>query len=163
MAVKLMNEIPENIKLVIAGEGIYESEIKSLANSERYVFAGHQDRDDLFRLYKGCLALLVPSIWAEPFGIVGIEAMSCERPVIAFNVGGVNEWLSDGVNGFIVPRLDTADMADKVKLLASDRKLAANLGLNGRRICRERFSFERHVDLLMKVFNKVVEKHESYN
>jgi glycosyltransferase involved in cell wall biosynthesis len=46
--------------------------------------------------------LLVPSIWPEPFGLVGVEAGSAGVPAIAFDVGGIGEWLSDGANGRLV-------------------------------------------------------------
>lgn len=47
--------------------------------------------------------LVVPSLWPEPFGLVGLEAARLGVPVVAFEVGGVTEWLKDGVNGFLAP------------------------------------------------------------
>lgn len=47
--------------------------------------------------------LVVPSLWPEPFGLVGLEAASLGVPAAAFNVGGISEWLKDGVNGILAP------------------------------------------------------------
>ena len=44
----------------------------------------------------------VPSLWPEPFGLVGLDAASLGRPAVAFNVGGIKEWLTDGHNGLLV-------------------------------------------------------------
>ena len=45
----------------------------------------------------------MPSVWPEPFGLVGLEAVSAGIPVAAFDVGGVREWLAPGVNGALAP------------------------------------------------------------
>ena len=47
--------------------------------------------------------LVVPSLWPEPFGLVGPEAASAGVPALAFDVGGIREWLTDSVNGRLVP------------------------------------------------------------
>ena len=47
--------------------------------------------------------LLVPSLWPEPFGLVGIEAAAAGVPAVAFGVGGIEDWLVDGVTGRVVP------------------------------------------------------------
>jgi len=56
----------------------------------------------------GAKALLFPIDWAEPFGLVMIEAMVCGTPVIAFNRGSVCEFVEDGVTGYIVDDVDGA-------------------------------------------------------
>ena len=50
----------------------------------------------------GAVALLMPIVWPEPFGLMMIEAMACGTPVIAFNRGSVPEIIDDGVTGYIV-------------------------------------------------------------
>jgi glycosyltransferase involved in cell wall biosynthesis len=56
------------------------------------VVRGWVDRAELARLYRGARALLFPPRWQEPFGIVGIEALSFGVPVVAWESGGVAEW-----------------------------------------------------------------------
>jgi glycosyltransferase involved in cell wall biosynthesis len=67
----------------------------------------------------GALVAL-PSLWAEPFGYVGIEAFARGRPVVAFDVGGVRAWLEDGANGVAVPAGDEAALADALDALLHD-------------------------------------------
>lgn len=61
-----------------------------------------------------------PFRWQEPFGLCGLEAAANGIPVIAFNVGGVAEWLHDGVNGILIPHGDIDAMANAIENLTSE-------------------------------------------
>ena len=62
-------------------------------------FVGWVDGQQREALWKTFHLLVVPSVWPEPFGLVGLEAGRHAIPVAAFDVGGIAEWLTDGVNG----------------------------------------------------------------
>jgi len=81
-----------------------------------------------------------PSLWQEPFGLSGIEAMSCAVPVVAFNVGGVSEWLRDGYNGLLVPERDTAAMAAALDALVRNPDQRKKLGEQGRAFVRSAYA-----------------------
>ena len=66
---------------------------------------GGRDKDELLG---NAYALLFPIDWAEPFGLVMIEALACGTPVIAWRCGSVPEVIADGVTGFVVDNLDQA-------------------------------------------------------
>lgn len=87
-----------------------------------------------------CDAAVFPSRWQEPFGLSGAEASAHGKPVVAFDVGGVREWLADGVTGFAVPEKDTAAMAEKLELLYRDPQLRLRLGSAGRERIASLFS-----------------------
>ena len=89
---------------------------------------------------RDCDVLVFPSRWQEPFGLSGAEAAACGKPVIAFDVGGVREWLQDQVNGFIVPEKNTAEMAEKLEQLYHDPALRARMGKAGRTLVEQRFA-----------------------
>lgn len=85
-----------------------------------------------------------PSLWQEPFGLTGIEAMSCGIPVVGFDVGGVSEWLKNGYNGILVPERDTTAMAGAIDQLLNDKELRKSLGKNARlsvekNYCKQKF------------------------
>jgi glycosyltransferase involved in cell wall biosynthesis len=65
-------------------------------------FAGWQTGDDRWPWLQRATLLAVPSQWPEPFGLVGLEAASLGVPAIAFDVGGIREWLTPGTNGYLV-------------------------------------------------------------
>ena len=85
----------------------------------------------------------------------GAEALAHGIPVVAFDVGGVREWLADSVSGFIVPEKDTAAMAEKLDLLYLDKTLAEKLGQAGRESVRSRFSPEQFTAALRKLLDSV--------
>ena len=66
-------------------------------------FAGWQGDSGRARLFAEADALVVPSIWPEPFGLVGLEAAAAGVPAVAFATGGIPEWLHDGENGCLAP------------------------------------------------------------
>jgi glycogen synthase len=111
-------------------------------------------RSDVRQLYSHAALFLCPSVY-EPFGIINLEAMACERPVVASAVGGIPEVVVDGETGVLVPvelRADDpmtpvdperfeADLAAAVNRLMADASLRARMGPAGRVRAAERFSW----------------------
>jgi glycosyltransferase involved in cell wall biosynthesis len=83
---------------------------------------------------------------------VGVEAMANSRPVVAFNVGGIPDWLKDGYNGFLVPSRDVKRLAARMDQLLDDSTLATQLGSNGRSYVEQNYSSEQHLDQLLHIF-----------
>jgi glycosyltransferase involved in cell wall biosynthesis len=92
------------IHLVMAGEGPQRAAWERLATRLHVQadFPGWVTGEEHLQLLKRTSLLAVPSLWPEPFGLVGLEAACFGVPAIAFDVGGIREWLRDGVNGFLV-------------------------------------------------------------
>jgi glycosyltransferase involved in cell wall biosynthesis len=74
-----------------------------------------------------CLALVAPSIWLEPFGMVVIETLAAGRPVIASQIGGMAELVRDGVNGLVLPPGDPVALSKAMAALLEDDRLVARL------------------------------------
>jgi glycosyltransferase involved in cell wall biosynthesis len=73
---------------------------------DQIVYLGEVSDERRRELFAGAAAFLFPILWAEPFGLVMIEAMACGTPVIAFPNGSVPEVVDHGVNGFVVDSVD---------------------------------------------------------
>ena len=86
----------------------FEREIEPMLKAAHVEFIGEIGPEDKADFLAHASALLFPIDWAEPFGLVMIEAMACGTPVIAYRTGSVPEVISDGVNGFIVDDLDSS-------------------------------------------------------
>ena len=119
---------------------------------------GEVSKSVIQRYYEKCLLIAVPSIWDEPFGTVGLEAMFCGKPVVAFDVGGISDWLIDGVNGFLIKAKDHRGLANQISFLFYNRNAALEMGKKGKEIYRNRFSKERHVSRLLSIFNDEIQK-----
>jgi len=111
--------------------------------SDKILYLGMIDKDQLVKYYQKALALLVPIQWEEPFGLTMAEAMSCGTPVIAFRRGSVPEVIDDGKTGFIVD--NTTAMIEAVH----------KVGTISRKQCRKhvetRFSLDHMIDNYEKV------------
>ncbi|MHA1330070.1 MAG: glycosyltransferase family 4 protein [Candidatus Hodarchaeales archaeon] len=100
----------------------------------------------------------VPSIWPEPFGIVGIEAMASAKPVVAFDSGGISQWLQDGETGYLVPPKDVDGMAQKIEYLLRNPGIGRHLGRVGRRLAEAKYNKEVYFERLTNVFERVSKK-----
>ena len=100
--------------------------------------------------------LVVPSLWPEPFGLVGLEAARHRLPVAAFAVGGIPDWLRPGVNGYLAPGdpPTPGGLADAIIACLEDPQTHARLCDGAARVAAE-FDFEHHMEALMRVLNDV--------
>jgi len=114
-------------------------------------FFGWVDDKILGDLYAQCRVVAVPSVWPEPFGLTGLEAASFGKPVVAFDVGGIPQWLEDGQNGFLVESQNVDQLSEKISLLLENEALAGRIGQVGKKRLRKEFTLERHLDKLEKV------------
>lgn len=89
-------------------------------------------RNRLAAAYRTADAVMFPSTWEEPFGLVPLEAMACDTPVVATGRGGSGEFLADGVNCLTYPAGDEVALAAAVQRLAGDAGLRASLAGGGR-------------------------------
>jgi glycosyltransferase involved in cell wall biosynthesis len=147
--------LPVPWRLTIAGDGnareALEQRAAELELGSSVTFAGWVPREELDALYDHCRILAVPSRWAEPFGMIGLEAMHRGRPVVGFAVGGIPDWLADGVTGYAVPERDIGKFAEAVATLLGDIDLARTMGRRGRERLENTFSFEQYLDRLEEV------------
>jgi glycosyltransferase involved in cell wall biosynthesis len=145
---------------IILGEGSHRSYCEALSRKlgleGRVSFVGHVDREGLAGYFARARCLAVSSVWPEPFGAVGLEAMTHSLPVVAFRAGAIPEWLSDGENGFLCPWMDEDAYARRLEILLADCHLARKMGERGRELLEERFDFESYLTRLEGLFDQVV-------
>jgi glycosyltransferase involved in cell wall biosynthesis len=119
---------------VIAGDGTQRANVERAAAESglngRVDFLGTVDDDRLVALYRDALAVVYPP-YDEDFGYVTLEAFLSKKPVVtASDSGGPNEFVVDGVNGFVCAP-EPAALADAINRLAADRRRAASFGEAG--------------------------------
>ncbi len=149
-------------KLVVAGDGESRSEIEQLAQElevdAKVKFLGWQSQAQMSDLYRSSALVIVPSLWPEPFGRIGAEAFLHGRPVIAFDVGGVGDWLDDGQTGFLVPAGDLNLLRDRIMLLLDSPELQSRMGQQALIKAQTTWLEDEHVQTLIQIFEQAIEE-----
>jgi glycosyltransferase involved in cell wall biosynthesis len=107
---------------------------------------------ELAEFYRGARLVVVPSIWAETFGLVAAEAMSHGVPVVASRIGALPETVRDGETGLIAAPGDVADLAAKIRRIWDDGALARRLGAQARRHVETEYGEAAHFKRLSRVY-----------
>jgi len=125
----------------------------------RVEFTGWLNAAALTALFDSSDLLVVPSVWPEPFGLVGPEAGTRGLPAAAFAAGGIPEWLTDGTNGALACAIPPApaDLADAIVRCLRDPVEYARLRDGAIELAR-RFRPARHIDVLSSVL-EIVSSH----
>jgi glycosyltransferase involved in cell wall biosynthesis len=144
---------------IILGEGNHRAYCERLSRKlgleNRVAFKGFIPQTELQQFYKEASAVLVPSVWPEPMGLVGLEAMRNALPVVAFDAGGIRDWLRDGENGFLVPWMDIELYAKKIDALLGDKRLARAMGQRGAARYECDYDFRDYITRLEDLFSRV--------
>ncbi|HET9870925.1 MAG TPA: glycosyltransferase [bacterium] len=142
-------------ELRLAGDGGSLDRYRQLA-PPGVEFLGRVAPEGLGDLYRGALAVVVPSLWYENASMTVLEAMAHGRPVVATRMGGLPEQVEDGVTGILVEPGDRAGLRRALTRLAEEPGLAARLGRAGRARLEERFGHPRHGEALLAVYASVL-------
>ncbi|MDN5274839.1 MAG: group 1 glycosyl transferase [Candidatus Saccharibacteria bacterium] len=140
-------------RLLIAGSTLptsqwYFDEYVKPFLSDKILYLGMMDRDQMARYYQKALALLVPIQWEEPFGLTMAEAMACGTPIIAFRRGSVPEVVDDTKTGFIVD--NTSSMIEAVEKIDSISRKQC------RKHVENNFSLTQMIDGYEKVLASII-------
>ena len=145
------------VHLVMAGDGPMRFEWEALARRLHVdaTFPGWVNADDRHAWLARASVAALPSTWPEPFGLAGLEAAAAGVATIAFDVGGISEWLRDGVNGVGVPGPPSAEaFGAALGSVLSDHARLAALRAGARRLADE-MTLASHLDRLEAVFTRL--------
>jgi len=146
--------IPQEWRLMVAGDGpsrkVYEELATQLGVSERVSFLGWLKSSQMMQIYKGSSFVVVPSLWPEPFGRIGPEAAVQGRAAVAYDVGGVPDWLVDGVTGYLVPPGDISLLRERIMELLRAPAQQIEMGRRARELALARWNSTEHVHRLLR-------------
>jgi glycosyltransferase involved in cell wall biosynthesis len=106
---------------------------------------GWHDHRQIRALYAQADICVTPSIWAEPFGMVAVEAMASGRPVIASRVGGLQTIVTEGETGFLYDPDDVDALAAHLETLLDDAALRQRMGQRARARAEAEYDWKRIV------------------
>ena len=146
-------------RLVIVGEGPDEAALKELCGTlgieDKVDFSGYIANKELPAVYSS-FDVAVSLSREESFGVVAVEAMSCECPVVTSDADGFCEVVEDGVTGYIVPRNDPQSAAEAIIRLMDNPDKRAEMGRAGRKRVAALYDWERNVDGMMEIYHRVI-------
>ena len=153
-AARILSHDFDSVGIVLIGDGpdrpMLEERVRAAGLSGIVVFAGF--RTDIDRLLPGA-DVLAQASYTEGMPNVVLEACAAGLPVVATDVGGTNEIIEHGANGFLVPAGNPAALADRLLELVRAPELRRAMGTRGRELVRSRFSFARQAVEYEQIFD----------
>jgi glycogen(starch) synthase len=148
IAFSLLRKKRSDVRLIIAGGGPERSSLEKLASelglSQWVEFTGVLPQEKVSDTLNRATLVIAPSI-IESFGLVLLESMQMQRPVIASRVEGIPEVVSDGETGLLVPPQDPSALCEAIWTLLDQPELAIKMGLEGYKKAMQ-FPLSRNVD-----------------
>jgi glycosyltransferase involved in cell wall biosynthesis len=155
----VMRALPE-ARLIIAGDGPERATLVELTEklelTAHVTFLGHVAKREMETRFAQAWVQVVPSRWAEPFGLVAVEAMMRGTAVVASSMGGLCEIVEHGQTGFLVPPNDPHSLAEKLLAVLRDRMKAEAMGKSGRNIAEARFSLARQCHQFLSIYQQML-------
>lgn len=157
-AVERINKLySDSLQLNMVGDGPLLSEAQTYVTSHKlendvHFLGSRTDVDDI--LNQNDIFCLISNYEGLPISI--IEAMRARMPIIASDVGGVNELVQDEVNGFLIPRGNISELVDKLKYILEHKELIKSMGEASRKIYEEEYTADRMNQKILSVYNEVI-------
>lgn len=109
-------------------------------------------------VYKAAEFCIYPSCFEEPFGLVMLESMATEKPIVVSRAGGMPEIVKNGVNGFVVSMANEKELADRCCYLLRNPELCQEMGRRGRRMVEKYWTKEIMTRATLEVYKKVFQQ-----
>lgn len=152
-------KVKSKFECIILGDGNHRPHCERLCTrmglQQRVRFYGYLLPAELKEFYLEASVFVMSSLWPEPFGMAGPEAMRYGVPVVAFDAGGIREWLHNGQNGYLVPWKDTGAFAARLDELLQDKELACRMGRQGLGMVKH-YEAARQINHLEDLFQRVI-------
>ena len=164
----LVRAIPEilsqysQVKFVIGGKGPKLEELKAQAKhlgvADRCYFTGFISDEDRNNLYRICDLAVFPSLY-EPFGIVALEGMAAEAPVLITDVGGMGEIIEDGVDGIKIAPNSPHELAQGVLRVLKNPALGEKIRAKGYKKVENQYTWPGIAKKTDKVYQRVLNEY----
>jgi glycosyltransferase involved in cell wall biosynthesis len=149
----------KNVKIILLGEGSLRDEIEKLIadNSLEDSVKLLGFRQDSEKFYEISNLIVLPSLW-EGFGIVITEAMIKKKIVLASDVGGITEIISDNETGFLFESNNKEKLLEKLIYVIDNKNNLDNIRTNAFKLVNEKFDIKNTADKYKEFYNKFLKK-----
>ncbi|MBI3620104.1 glycosyltransferase family 4 protein [Candidatus Roizmanbacteria bacterium] len=146
-------------EVFILGDGSERKNLEKIVKEEKITnvkFLGYLgiDTDFLVKFYSRAQVFVAPSVWDEPLGLVILESMACETPVVVTRKGGIPLAVKEGKNGLFIRPRNSKDIAEKINMLLTDDETRKKMAKMAREIAVSKFSWE----IIAHRFENIYEK-----
>ncbi|MBI2029188.1 glycosyltransferase family 4 protein [Candidatus Gottesmanbacteria bacterium] len=147
-------------EVLILGDGPERNYLQSLINQYKLTnvkilgYFSSNERDILDAFYRRADVYVAPSVWNEPLGLVILESMAQETPVIVTRTGGITSIVKNGYNGYLVRPRNANEIAEKVNKLLSDDALRARMGERAKQTVIRRFTWDKITNRFLNLYRK---------
>lgn len=161
-ALKIMKQELPDVRLVVGGRGCMLDHYRRMAGSlgigDNVSFAGFIPSEKLIEYYNGCRLFALPSTdpRREGFGIVPLEAMACERPVVVTEIMGMAGDINECGAGMVVRCNDKEALASSMLAILKDDDLARRMGAEGRKLAIGKYSWRRAAEQIERVYRELL-------
>ena len=167
VALVIKHNPEKKIRLEIYGDGPQKEELfqltKSLGITDKVQFKGFVQNEKLPEIYNSVsVSVSVSVLNSESFGVVAVEAMACECPVITSDADGFTEVVKDGETGLIVPKRDVEATANAIQQFIDRPKLREQMGKKGRERVLELYDWKKNVDTMVEIYNHAYNEYSSH-
>lgn len=161
-AVKQLVDDGRSVRCIIKGEGYLRSQLEDLVKQyklESVVLLPGSD-PNLSSFYSSLDLFVIPSIW-EGLGLVALEAGAAGIPVIASKIDGLEEIITDGVDGFLVPAKDVKALTEKIAFVMDNKDKNIEMTKNLQTKVKEKFSIEKMVESYESLYEMLLTEYEN--
>ena len=162
-AVEILKRSTDNFKIVIIGSGSQKKNLEKMVDElnlkDFVIFLGDLPHGVIPK-YLACADIFIRPSLAEGFGIVFIEAMACEVPVIGTPVGGIVDFIKDGETGLFCEPSNPKSVAEKIEILIKNKGLKDGLVRNAKQMVGEIYNWDKIVLGIKGVYKKLINKDE---
>ena len=161
-ALKIMKQELPDVRLVVGGRGCMLDHYRRMADSlgigDNVSFAGFIPSEKLIEYYNGCRLFALPSTdpRREGFGIVPLEAMACERPVVVTEIMGMARDINECGAGMVVRCNDKEALTSSMLAILKDDDLARRMGAEGRKLAIGKYSWRRAAEQIERVYRELL-------
>jgi len=155
---KVLEKLPD-VQFYWAGHGPFEERILTeLEKYENFHWLGKLEYPDKVREFLSEIDIYALITGMDLSSLSLKEAQLMKRAVVATNVGGNPEMMIDGITGFLVEKGNHKQLIEKIKLLLTDKKLAEQMGNEGRKFVEETYSWEVATKKFIRILNLHIKK-----
>lgn len=144
-------------RLIIAGDGPLSKEVSRVAALSKFIeYPGRVDGNEKAELLRGCRAMIAPSVWWEPLGLVTYEAYDYAKPMLAAASGGLTETVQHGKTGMLHTPGKAEELADQIMEIDGDESARRQMGMMGRSWLVENTRRDQWLDKIEKAMSQAI-------